>query len=305
MREERWTRSSLSKVKEQLALVGHQVSEPTISRLLKSLGYSLKSNHKQEESGSDHADRDLQFQYIKEKRAEFSSKGLPIISIDGKKKELIGDCKNPGRDWFQQAEEVNVHDFPSQAQCRAVPFGIFDVTRNEGSVYVGTSSDTPEYAVSCVARWWDEGGQEQYPEAKELLILADGGGSNSCQARVWKQDLQTRLSDRLGLAVTVCHYPRGCSKWNPIEHRLLSYISLNWAAHPLRSLKSMLGYIRGTTTKTGLKVKAFLQEGVYEKGKKVSDREMKELKLERHPICPKWNYTIRPRIVENAPTRAT
>lgn len=304
MSEERWTRSSLSKLKEKLILLGHQVSCPTISRLLKSLGYSLKSNQKQQEAGSKHADRDWQFQYIKEKRQEFASKGAPIISVDGKKKELIGDFKNAGRDWFQQGEAVNVHDFPSQAQSRAVPFGIFDVTRNEGSVYVGTSADTPEYAVSCVVRWWHEVGRGQYPEAKELLILADGGGSNSCQARVWKQDLQTGLSDGLGLAVTVCHYPRGCSKWNPIEHRLFSYISLNWAGHPLRSLKSLLGYIRGTTTKTGLQVKAFLQEGVYEIGRKVSDAAMKELNLERHLVCPKWNYTIRPRIVADVPPQS-
>ena len=305
MNEERWTRSSLSKLKEKLAVVGQHVSEPTISRLLKSLGYGLRANQKQAEAGANHAERDLQFQYIKEKREEFTSQGLPIISIDGKKKELIGNFKNGGRDWFLHAEAVKVHDFPSEAECRAVPFGIYDVNRNQGSVYVGTSADTPEYAASCVVRWWEEVGRHQYPQAKQVLVLADGGGSNSCQSRVWKQDLQTRLSDRLGLAVTVCHYPRGCSKWNPIEHRLFSYISLNWAGHPLRSLKSMLGYIRGTTTTTGLKVQACLHAGVYEKGRKVSDAEMKELKIERHPVCPKWNYTIRSRSVAVVAAGAT
>ncbi len=305
MNEARWTRSSLSKLKEKLAVVGHPVSEPTISRLLKSLGYGMKANQKQQEAGSNHAERETQFQYIKQKREEFTSQGVPIISVDGKKKELIGNFKNAGRDWFVKAEAVNIHDFPSAAECRAVPFGIYDVTLNQGYVYVGTSSDTPEYAVSCVVRWWEEEGRYQYREANQLLILADGGGSNSCQARVWKQDLQTRLSDRLGVAVPVCHYPRGCSKWNPIEHRLFSYISLHWAGHPLRSLKSRLGYTAHTTTKTGLKVKAYLQEGVYEKGRKVSDAEMKELKLERHPVCPKWNYTIGPRIVADICAGAT
>lgn len=305
MNEERWTRSSLSKLKEKMEVVGHKLSEPTISRLLKSLGFGLKSNHKQREAGSDHADRDTQFRYIKEKREEFTSLGLPIISVDVKKKELIGNFKNPGQDWSREAEEVNVHDFPSQAEWRAVPFGIYDVNRNEGSVYVGTSFDTPEYAASCVVRWWEEEGRYQYPEANQLLVLADGGGSNSCQSRVWKLDLQIKLSDRLGLDVTVCHYPPGCSKYHPIEHRLFSYISLNWAGHPLRSLKQMLGYIQTTTTKTGLKVKAFLQEGVYEKGRKVSDAEMKQINLNRHSVCPKWNYTIRPRSVAVVPTGAT
>jgi hypothetical protein len=163
MSEERWTRSSLSKLKEKLSDVGHQLSEPTISRLLKGLGFGLKSNHKQQEAGSDHADRDTQFQYIKEKREEFTSSGQPIISVDVKKKELIGNFKNGGRDWSREGEKVNVHDFPSESECRAVPFGIYDVNGNEGSVYVGTSADTPEYAASCVARWWAEEGCQRYP----------------------------------------------------------------------------------------------------------------------------------------------
>jgi hypothetical protein len=221
MNQERWTRSSLGKLKDKLSQIGHQLSKPTISRLVKKAGYSLKSNEKQQEAGSEHPDRDVQFEYIKDKREEFRRAGEPIISVDTKKKELIGNYKNNGRDWSQEAEKVNVHDFPSQAQAKAVPFGVYDVNLNQGYMYVGTSSDTPEYAVSCIVRWWEEEGRHDYPEAIRLLILADSGGSNSCLSRVWKFDLQTQLSDRLGLEVTVCHYPRGCSKWNPIEHRCL------------------------------------------------------------------------------------
>jgi hypothetical protein len=215
--------------------------------------------------------------------------------VDTKKKELIGNFKNAGRSWCQEAEAVNVHDFPQDALGRAVPYGIYELNRNCGFIYIGISSDTPQFAVDAVATWWEHEGSEAFPQADQLLILADAGGSNSYRSRVWKQQLQEQLSDRFGLIVTVCHYPTGCSKWNPVEHRLFSHISLNWIGKPLRTFDTMLAYIRGTTTTTGLTVKAFLVEGVYEKGQKVSDAEMEELNLQCHEVCPNWNYTIRPR----------
>ena len=191
---------------------------------------------------------------------------------------------------------VNVHDFPGDALGRAVPYGIYDLQRNEGAVYVGTSADTPEFAVTAMARWWETRGRLAYPAATPLLILADAGGSNGCRPRLWKAQLQNQLSDRLSLRVTVCHYPTGCSKWNPIEHRLFSQISLNWAGQPLRTFETMLGYLRDTTTTTGLRVIASLLEGVYQTGKRITDAVMKTLQVEQHVVCPPWNYTIRPRV---------
>jgi len=215
---------------------------------------------------------------------------------DTKKKDLIGDFKNAGQAWGTQAERVNVHDFPSDADGRAVPYGIYDVAKNRGWVMVGQPADTPEFAVEAIVSWWEWEGHESYPGAKWLLILADGGGSNGARSRVFKQQMQEQLADRLGLEVTVCHYPRGCSKYNLIEHRLFSFISLNWAGKPLRSFEAMLGLIRATRTRAGLKVKAVLNENVYAKGRRVSDAEMKTLNLQRHKVCPEWNYTIRPRL---------
>jgi len=258
------------------------------------MGYSLKCNRKVLVPKSA-PERDQQFHIIRDKREEFESEGEPIISVDTKKKELIGNFKNAGRSWCQEAEIVNVHDFPQDALGRAVPYGIYELNRNCGFIYMGISADTPKFAVDTIAIWWEHEGSEAFPQADQLLILADAGGSNSYRSRVWKQQLQEQLSDRSGLIVTVCHYPAGCSKWNPVEHRLFSHISLNWVGKPLRTFDTMLAYIRGTTTTTGLTVKAFLVEGVYEKGQKVSDAEMEELNLERHEVCPNWNYTIRPR----------
>jgi hypothetical protein len=215
--------------------------------------------------------------------------------VDTKKKELIGNFKNEGEAWSKEAEEVDEHDFPSAAECRAVPFGIYDLARNTGYVVVGVSNNTPEFAVTSIARWWEEDGRIAYPGATELLILADGGGGNGRRVRAWKRNVQEKLCDRFGLTVTVCHYPRGCSKWNPVEHRLFSQISRNWAGKPLRSLAVMLSYIRGTTPTTGLKVTARLDEGVYRKGLKVSRQDMDLLKLRQHDTCAGLNYTISPR----------
>lgn len=225
-----------------------------------------------------------------------SAAGSPIISVDTRKKELIGNFKNAGRAWGQEAEAVNGHDFPHDALLRAVPYGIYDVGSNRGSVYVGTSADTPEFAVAALARWWEDEGRARFPQANELLILADAGGSNGARTRSFKLHLQEQFSDRYGLSVTVCHYPTGCSKWNPIEHRLFSQISLNWAGKPLRSLDIMLNAIRGTTTQTGLTVQAARLDGTFAKGQKVSDEQMQHLHLEHPSVCRQWNYTIRPRL---------
>jgi hypothetical protein len=294
--EHKWVRTSLRKLCERLAQAGHAVSAPTLGRLLRKHDYSLHVNAKEKEAGSQHLDRDTQFQYLEGQKQAFMAKGAPIISVDTKNKELIGNFKNAGQQWSQYPQPVNAHDFLSQAQGRAVPYGIYDLQRNEGAVYVGRSADTPEFAVAAIARWWEGWGRVAYPDASELLILADAGGSNGYRPRLWKEQLQSQLSDRLGLTVTVCHYPTACSKWNPIEHRLFSQISMNWAGQPLRSFEEMLGYIRDTTTTTGLKVKASLLEGIYQTGKRVSDAVMKTLNLEHHAVCPQWNYTIRPRL---------
>jgi hypothetical protein len=211
------------------------------------------------------------------------------------KKELVGDFKNAGRTWRLQPEPVNVHDFPADAVGTAIPYGIYDLTRNRGYVCVGDCADTPRFAADAIADWWWQEGEKAYPQATKLLILADAGGSNSCRSRVWKQQLQERLCDEFGLEVTVCHYPTGCSKWNPVEHRLFSYISLNWAGIPLRTFQVIVEYIRSTVTAAGLVVSAVLKRGEYLTGEKVSDEAMKDLLLKPHDTCPTWNYTLFPR----------
>jgi hypothetical protein len=295
MSDRKWVRSSLRELSRRLGEVGHPASPPTVRRLLDSLGYRLHANTKQVEAGAAHPDRDTQFRYIATQRAAFAAAGLPRISVDTKKKELIGNFKNGGRTWSQSAEPVNVHDFRQDALGRAVPYGIYDLGRNRGTVYVGTSADTPRFAVEMLARWWADEGQAAFPAATSLLIMADGGGSNSARSRVWKRQLQAQLCDRFGLTVTVCHYPTGCSKWNPVEQRLFGPISQNWAGQPLRSWDTLLGYLRGTTTETGLMVRAELHEAVYQTGERVPEDEMARLCLERHAVCPNWNYTLRPR----------
>ena len=290
----KWVRSSLRQLSRWLGDAGHPASPPTISRLLEELGYSLKANVKKE-AGKEHPDRDKQFNYIEAQKHAFQVAGWPIISVDTKKKELIGNFKNAGQAWCQGPEYVNVHDFPQDALGRAVPYGIYDMIHNRGCVYIGASADTPHFAVGAIATWWHNEGQAAFPHVGRLLILADAGGSNGYRSRAWKQQLQEQLSDQFGLTVTVCHYPTGCSKWNPIEHRLFSHISINWTGKPLRTFELMLAYIRGTTTTTGLTTKAFLLEGVHETGQRVSDADMAKLNLERHSVCPNWNYTTRPR----------
>jgi hypothetical protein len=254
----------------------------------------LDKANKKRQIRSSNPQRDEQFRYIAAQREGFSAAGWPIISVDTKKKELIGNFRNEGKTWCKEADEVDEHDFPSSAECRAVPFGIHDLIRNRGHVYIGVSNDTPEFAAVSVAKWWEKEGRAAYSQADRLLILADGGGSNGCRARAWKCNLQALVSNRFGLTLTVCHYPTGCSKWNPVEHRMFSYISMNWAGKPLRSLEIMLGYIRGTTTGTGLEVEAYLDEGFYKKSVSYSHRDVDKLYLEAHKVCPQWNYTISP-----------
>lgn len=296
MTRQKWVRSSLRTLTRQLKDQGYSIGFCTVSRLLKKMGFSMKVSIKKKRGIiPESPKRDEQFRYIAEQKRTFLAAGYPVISVDAKKSELIGDFKRAGKVWCKEAPEVNEYDFRSLAVCRAVPYGIYDVAKNFGYVYVGTSAATPEFAADVIADWWKREAQTGYPAAQRLLILADGGGTNGWRSRVWKQQLQTKLSDQYGLTVTVCHYPPRCSKWNPIERRLFSFISINWAGKPLTTLESMLGYIRDTTTTTGLIVQAFLWEGHYAKGQKTSKREMEGLSLVSHETCADWNYTIQPR----------
>jgi hypothetical protein len=295
MSDQKWQRSSLRRLSTKLTDQHHPVSHTTVGRLLVQMKYSLKANLKRL-AGAAHPDRNRQFESIEQQKRAFLAAGLPVISVDTKKKELIGNFKNGGRTWCQQAEAVNDHDFAHDALGKAIPYGIYDLHHQLGYVYVGTSADTPQFAVEMIARWWQTDGQALFVGARKLLILADAGGSNGCRPRLWKQHLQQQLADQLGLEVSVCHYPTGASKWNPIEHRLFGPISVNWAGKPLRTFATLLACIRGTTTESGLRVKAWLVDQVYEKGRTVSAAAMHELNIQFAEVCPKWNYTIRPRL---------
>lgn len=264
----------------------------TVGRLLKPLGYSLKTNVKRL-IGKVHPQRDRQYRFIQRLKSRFLRCGEPIISVDAKKSELIGQFKNAGARYCRTADVVNTYDFPSEAQCRATPYGVYDQRANHALVSVGTVATTAQLAVASIRRWWESCGRDRYPNARHLLIEADAGGCNGHRPRLWKHELQ-RLANDSGLSITVCHYPSGASKWNPIEHRLFSQISRNWAGHPLRSLPIMLGFIRGTTTATGLTVDAVLDPTPYKKGIKITPQEMAALNIRRRRLCPELNYTIRP-----------
>jgi Rhodopirellula transposase DDE domain len=298
MSEQKWVRSSLRQLSRRVCETGHPARPPTVGRLLDDLGDALHVNAKKAEASAAHADRNAPFEHITAPRQACAAAGLPIISVDTKKKELIGNFKNAGQAWSQEAEVGNVHDFPQDALGRAVPYDLYDLLHNRGTVSVGSSADTPQFAVEAIARWWATEGCGACPQADQLLILADAGGSHGCRPRQWKYQLQAQVSDRFGLTVTVCHYPTGCSKGQPSEHRLFSHLSLNGAGKPLRTWDTMLGDIRGPTTTTGLEVHAFLQAGVDETGQSVSDADIHMLPLERHALCPNWNDTIRPRRAE-------
>jgi hypothetical protein len=290
----RWIRRSLSSLQGALHKVGHSLGRETIRRLLGNAKISLKGNIKRLTPKA-HPQRDTQFTYLQGQRQAFRLAGWPTISVDTKKKELIGPFHQSGQVWCEQGPQVYMHDFPNDALARAVPYGIYDQQHQQGHVYVGLSADTAEFAVDALVDWWANIGFTLYPDAPELLILADGGGSNGYRSRLWKQQLQAKLVDAFDLPVTVCHYPPGASKWNPIEHRLFSEITKTWAGTPLTSIDLMLACIRDTKTETGLTVQASLIDATYQKGIKVSDQEMAELAIELHATCPQWNYTLRPR----------
>jgi len=289
----KWTRRTTAKIAAELHSLGIQVSDRTVAGLLKKMGFSLRVNHKKL-SGSSHPNRDAQFSRIAELRESCAAKHLPVISVDTKKKELIGVFKNQGVKWDREPVPVNDHDFRSNADGVAVPYGVYDVQANRGTLFVSTSYDTPEFAVDCIENWWCIEGQLRYPGANTLTILADGGGSNGSNCRAWKNGLQHRLCNRHGLTVTVAHYPPGTSKWNPIEHRLFSELSKNWAGRPLDSLETILKYARTTTTRTGLRVRARQMKRQYKKGIKITNAEMRALSIKKDDALPKWNYEMRP-----------
>lgn len=290
-----WVRRSLAKLQKALARRGFRVGIRAVRRLLRAHNIHARSNVKHL-TPREHPSRDRQFRYITRMRRQFDATGDPVISVDTKKKELIGRFKNAGRIYSAAAPEVNTHDFPGDAGAKVVPYGIYDPRNNDGIVYVGLSGNTPDFAVAAIRRWWQQIGRRRYPARTRLLILADSGGSNSYRARRWKQQLQVRLADPFGLEITVCHYPTGASKWNPIEHRLFNQISQTWAGTPLTSVAIVLDAIRKTTTTTGLRVRAQVLPEVYRRGCKVTDEEMEGLRIERHKTCPQWNYTIKPRL---------
>ena len=292
----KWTHKTTAKVAGELQAFGLDVSPRTVAKLLEQMGYSLRVNHKKlaRVSKSSPEERDAQFAHIKELRERCAANHVPIISVDTKKKELVGCFKNPGAAWSQKPIEVKDHDFPSDAIGKAIPYGIYDLLANRGTVFVGTSRDTPQFATDSVEAWWLSEARDRYADADELVILADGGGSNASQSRVWKHGLHEQLCVRHGLTVTVAHYPPGTSKWNPIEHRLFSEISKNWAGRPLENYETVLNCIRSTTTSTGLQVSAHLVDKQYEKGIEISDAQMNALPITRHEVLPRWNYTIQP-----------
>lgn len=291
----KWMRATPRKIAEMLNSRGFAISKNTVAALLLDMGFSLKANRKRIATNSS-PDRDHQFSIIRRLRGSFETTGNPIISVDTKKKELIGLFANSGRVWTREPLATNDHDFRSDAIAVAVPYGLYDVVANTGTVVVGTSSETPAFAVQSIVTWWRYRGRHQYPGKRELLILADGGGANGCRPRAWKYELQNNLADRYSLTVTVAHYPTGASKWNPVEHRLFSEISKNWTGRPLDSLETMLNYIQTTRTAGGLEVRSYSDTRQYAKGVKISDAEMQSLALKNGSELEKWNYTISPRI---------
>lgn len=292
----KWVRRSLRQLRQRLAQAGHPARAPTVSRLRQKHASALRGNAKEQAAGSAHPDRDTPFQYLEAPQEAFATAGGPIIRVDTQTTALIGACKNAGQVWCQPAIAGNGHAFPSDALGRAVPDGIYDPQRHEGVVYVGASAETPELAVTAMARWWEARGWVAYPRATPLLILAEAGGSHGCRPRLWNAQRQSHLSDRCGLTVPVCPYPTGGSTWHPSEHRLCSQISRNWAGQPLRTFETRRGDLRDTTTTTGLTVTARLLEGIDQPGTKIADTVMKTLNVTHHAVGPPWNYPIRPRV---------
>jgi DDE family transposase len=290
----RWTAKSTRTLAAELKRLGHQASADLVHRLLRYMGYSLQANAKVTE-GAQHPDRDGQFRYINAQAAEHLAAGQPVISIDCKKKENVGDYANGGAEWEPEGDptRVGTHDFPDPEVPKAIPYGVYDIASNEGWVNVGDDHDTPAFAVSSIARWWERMGRARYPEADRLMITADAGGSNAYRSRMFKAEL-AKLAASIGLVITVCHMPPGTSKWNKIEHRLFSFISMNWRGKPLTTYRTVVELIAATTTRSGLKVQADLDEGYYPIGEKISDRDFNALPITRHDWHGDWNYTIRP-----------
>jgi hypothetical protein len=290
----RWTCKSTAKLAAELTRQQHPVSDRTVATLLIKAGYSLQANRKTRE-GASHPDRNAQFEYLNASVKRFDRRGQPAISVDTKKKELVGDFKNGGREWRPagQPEEVRVHDFQDKTLGKAIPYGVYDIVNNQGWVNVGINHDTAQFAANSIRTWWWQMGQRRFPRATELLITADGGGSNSSRSRLWKLALQG-LADDLGLKLFVCHFPPGTSKWNKIEHRMFSFITQNWRGKPLVSHQAIVNLIAGATTSTGLVVKAALDTRHYDTKIKVTDAELARLKLKRHEFHGEWNYTISP-----------
>jgi hypothetical protein len=295
----RWTCKSTQVLAIELfSQHGIRVSDKTVAKLLRDHGYSLQAPNKSVE-GAQHPDRNEQFERINAKAQDSIERGVPVISVDTKKKELVGNFKNGGREWQPQGEPelVDVHDFPSAAIGKAIPYGVYDIGANDGFVSVGTDHDTPVFAATSIEAWWKQVGAKRYPNAREIFITADAGGSNSYRSHVWKQQLQ-RLADKLDLAIHVSHFPPGTSKWNKVEHRLFSFISINWRGRPLRSYETIISLIGNTTNLGGLVVRARLDRRRYPTGKKVSAKELRELKIERADFHGDWNYVIRPRSLD-------
>jgi transposase len=290
----RWTKKSTPCLQRELVAHGYPVSQPQVGKLLKRLGYSLQAPRKTDEGGN-HPDRDVQFTYIHEQMTIFQAQGWPIISVEAKKKEKIGNYGNTGREYRKKGQpvQVKVYDFVDKTLGKVIPYGIYDVSTNTGFVNVGGSYDTAEFAVNSIRAWWRHQGVENYPNAQALLIVADGGGSNGSRVRLWKVELQ-RLANELSLSIHVCHYPPGTSKWNPIEHRMFCHISHNWRGQPLCSREVVVNLMNSTTTKTGLRILACLDERVYEKGKKMTDEELDTVNITRAVFQGKWNYIIHP-----------
>ena len=292
----RWTCKSTTVLSVELfTQYGIRISDKTVGKLLREHGYSLQAPRKSVE-GTQHPERNAQFEYINAKAQECVEHRVPVISVDTKKKELIGNFKNAGREWQPQGEPelVDVHDFPSDAIGKAIPYGVYDLAANDGFVSVGVDHDTPVFAVTSIEAWWNQVGAKRYPDAREIFITADAGGSNSYRSHVWKQQLQ-RVADKLKVAIHVSHFPPGTSKWNKVEHRLFSFISINWRGRPLRTYETIVSLISNTTNRGGLVVRARLDRRSYPIGKKVSAKELRALKIERDDFHGDWNYTIRPR----------
>jgi hypothetical protein len=288
----RWTSKSTRTIAEELTRRGHRIGAVTVARCLSDLGYSLQANVKAKE-GPQHAERDEQFRYINRLVKAYIKAGDPVISVDTKKKELVGEFRNPGRTWRPSGRplKVNVHDFPHLGRGKAIAYGAYDIARNRAVVNVGISHDTAEFAVESIRRWWRLDGRQIYRDARRLLLCADSGGSNGPKLRAWKLELQG-LADEIRMPITVCHYPPGTSKWNKVEHRLFSFISINWRGRPLVNYETVVNLIGATKTRTGLRVKAVLDTKTYAKGVKVEDEAMDGLRLRRHTLHPSWNYTI-------------